>query len=331
MTDHAKRKGNILTTVGVAALAILTVVGAPIAPTWAQSTAAQSPATLTSAPQSLEAMEAAGVKMSFDVASVKLNKSGGPAHTNVAMSPHADYSPTGGLFSATNFRLQTYLAWAYDLPGYGALRLLDQYPPWALADRFDIEARAEGNPTKAQMQLMMQSLLADRFKLVVHTETKQGRIYALVLSKPGKTGPQLHPHSNDGSCSTPVPRPSVAVTSLSPCAVGFINLQPSAAGSERLGGRKLTMQQIAEFLPAIGDSGVDRPVLDHTGLRGTFDFIIEFGLPLLPPSVPPNVEQDESGPTFLEALQDQLGLKLEATTGPVDVLVIDHVEEPSPN
>jgi hypothetical protein len=95
-------KRNILATVGVAALAILTVAGAPIAPIWARSTAAQSPAASTSAPQSLEAMEAAGIKMSFDVASVKLNTSGVPARSNALGSGAA--FPTGGLFSATKLR-----------------------------------------------------------------------------------------------------------------------------------------------------------------------------------------------------------------------------------
>jgi uncharacterized protein (TIGR03435 family) len=94
------------------------------------------------------------------------------------------------------------------------------------------------------------------------------------------------------------------------------------------------MQRIADFLPAIGGSGVDRPVLDRIGLSGAFDFTIEFAPGDLPQGLggpPPNSEPDATGPTFFEALQDQLGLKLESTKGPVRVLVIDHVEEPSPN
>ena len=292
--------------------------------------------TPTPTPQSLEAMEVAGIKMSFDVASVKLNKSGGPARTNVAMSPHADYPPTGGLFSATNFRLQTYLAWAYDLPGYEALRLLDQYPPWAVTDHFDIEARAQGNPTKAQIQLMMQSLLADRFKLKVHYETKEGPVYALVLSKPGRTGPQLRPHQDDASCTTPAAPPPVdtAAGTPSPCRAGITGMEATVPGRLGLRGRDVTMERIAEFLPAIGGSGVDRPALDRTELSGAFDFTMEFTPGELPQGLggPPRVsEPDSDGPTFFEALQDQLGLKLESTKGTVRALIIDHVEEPSPN
>jgi len=73
--------------------------------------------------------------------------------------------------------------------------------------------------------------------------------------------------------------------------------------------------------------GIDRPVLDRTGLTGTYDLVFNF----TSENMPPGIQLDESGPTFLEALKDQLGLKLVPETRPVDVLVIDHVEEPSPN
>lgn len=187
-------------------------------------------------------------------------------------------------------------------------------------------SRAQGNPTKPQMQLMMQSLLADRFKLKVHYETKEGRVYALVLSKPGKTGLQLQPHVDDRSCITPAGVPA-------PCGPEINGVAATVPGRFDLRGRDVTMEQIAEFLPAIGGSGVDRPVVDRTGLNGAFDFTIEFAPGSLPQGVgqPPNLERDESGPTFIEALQDELGLKLVSQTGPVRTLVIDHVEEPSPN
>ena len=82
-------------------------------------------------------------------------------------------------------------------------------------------------------------------------------------------------------------------------------------------------------------TGIDRPVLDKTGLTGTFDFIIEFTPAARPPrpgaGIQPDESGDESGPTFVEALKDQLGLKLVPETGPVNVLIIDHIEEPTPN
>jgi len=96
------------------------------------------------------------------------------------------------------------------------------------------------------------------------------------------------------------------------------------------------MTLIARMLPSGALAGVDRPVFDHTGLSGFYNFSIEW-IPALYAELtrrgvaPPEFATDDTEPTFTEALQDQLGLKLASTTGPVDVLVIDHVEEPSPN
>jgi uncharacterized protein (TIGR03435 family) len=286
----------------------------------AQSAEFRSPPTTattvqSAADQSLEEMETAGTKMSFNVASVKLNKSGGPEHSNIK-----GYSapPTGGLFSATNFPLWRYLAWAYDVSGYEGEHLLNQLPKWATSDGFDIEARAQGNPTKAEMQLMLQSLLADRFKLVVHHETQQGSVFALVLSNPGETGPQLQPH--DGSC----------------CGGGLGPIRASLPGRVRLGAQGLTVEQFAKLLPGSNSwgSGVDRPVIDRTGLSGSFDYAIEFTPKFFEwtnsPQFP-GFQPDPTGRTFSQALQEQLGFKLEPTTGPVAVLIVDHVEELSGN
>ena len=300
-------------------------------PTRAQSEATQSSANQSSPPaatqspaaQSLEEMEAAGIRMSFDVASVKTNKSGGRAHSNVSMTPGALYFPTGGFFSATRFPLIAYVAFAYDISGDQALSLMAQLPQWANADYFDIDARVQGNPSKAEMQLMMQSLLTDRFKLAVHHEAKDGPVYALVLAKAGKTGPELQVHVDDGSCSSGT-QPA--------CGTGFSMMPPSVPGRIRAGAKNITMAELAKILPLTGIvGGADRPVLDRTGLGGTFDFSIEFAPVLMPGLGPPNFVPDQSAPNFLEALQEQLGLKLQPTTGPVDSIVIDHVEEPSPN
>ena len=80
--------------------------------------------------------------------------------------------------------------------------VLPQLPEWVTTERFDIQARAEKNPGKDEMRLMMRSLLADRFKLAVHYETLQVPLFAIVLAKPGKTGPQLQLHPIDTSCPT---------------------------------------------------------------------------------------------------------------------------------
>jgi uncharacterized protein (TIGR03435 family) len=113
-----------------------------------------------------------------------------------------------------------------------------------------------------------------------------------------------------------------------PCGV-LIPVPASAPGRLRIAGRKVTLALLAEMAPN-PTSGVDRPVFDHTGLDGTFDVSIEWA-PRLSGPTPPGFTSDPDGPTFTEALQDQLGLKLAPQTGPVDVLVIDHVEQPSEN
>jgi uncharacterized protein (TIGR03435 family) len=309
----------------------------------AQTPAGQSAATQSAAsqtPQSLKEMETAGVRMVFDVSSVKPNTSNEAANSRFPLGPGDAYVPNGGLFAATNQPLIVYLRFAFklgqsDLPGL---------PAWVYNDRFDIEARTLGNPTKDQTRLMMQSLLADRFKLTRHTERQTKPVLNLVLAKVGTIGPQLQAHADDGSCAiasapqtadaaapaSPSASSSTPGLQLPPIPCGSIGPVPaSAAGRGRLVGRAVTIGRIAGFLTN-PFTGVDRPVFDRTGLTGTFDFAMEWSLE--PDSAQPLGPPPEStGPTFQRALQEQLGLKLTSTTGFVDVLVIDHVERPSPN
>jgi uncharacterized protein (TIGR03435 family) len=283
----------------------------------------------------------AGSKLAFDVASVKFNRSGplpsgDKPNSNVPLGPGDTYAQTGGLFSATNYTVLNYIGFAYKLVGSELKDMLAQLPKWALTDRFDIQAKTERpNPTKDQMRVMLQALLADRFKLMIHYETQQRPILSLTLVKPTKTGGQLQPHSD----ASPCPVPTQSQTSLSeqtatvaggfPLVCGALMPLQGTPGRLRAGSRDVSMGQIVSFLNSM--TGFDRPIVDQTGLTGRYDFIIEF-TPQLPPS-PGNstFQPDETGSTFLEALKDQLGLKLDSQTGPVDVLVIDHIEEPLPN
>ena len=334
------RRKPFLATAVIVVLALPVVAGALSAP-WLRPQALAGQSSATRWPAVPQWQIDAGGKIEFDVASVKQNKSDDPANSNVALGPGNYYSPTGGLFSATNIPLYAYIIFAYKATANQTLDLHTQVPEWVLSDRFDIQARVNGSPTKDQMRLMMQALLADRFKLAIHNETRQLPVFALVLSKPGKTGLQLQIHSNDIPCSTdpllPPPSgsasaPSATVAGGFPTLCGGIQpMQPSAPGRVRMGGRNVTMGLIASTLAVMPD-GPDRPVLDQTGLSGTFDFTLECvrqPTGASPPGV--DAQADASAPTFLEALKEQLGLKLESQTGPVDILVLDYVEEPSAN
>jgi uncharacterized protein (TIGR03435 family) len=122
----------------------------------------------------------AGGKMTFDVASVKPNNSGSQPTSNIPLDSMDLFTPTGGLFSATDFPLLEYAKIAYKLTPEQSQAFQSQLPKLANTFRYDIEAHASVNPTKDQFRLMMQALLADRFKLAVHFETRQLPVFALV-------------------------------------------------------------------------------------------------------------------------------------------------------
>ncbi len=280
-------------------------------------------------------------QIAFDVASVKPDISAEDPESNFPLGAGDVYTPNGGFFSSKNFSLVTYIAFAFKLRVDQTPYLLPGLPEWASNERFDIQARSGGNPSKDEMRLMMRSLLADRFKLVVHHETRQLPVLEVVLTKPGKTGPQLQPHSNDWPCPSRIPPPSAAGQStqasahpfpggLPPLCKGIFELPWSAPGLFHVGARDVTVQFIANYFSGV--SGFGRPFLDRTGLSGTFDFSLEWkrenDRPLAPGvQARPNV----AGPTFQTALREQLGLRLQVQKAPIDVIVVDHVEHPSGN
>src|ERR1700691_1847040 len=204
------------------------------------------------------AAQSAPGKLEFEVASVKPNKSDAPPHANNPLGPGNVYSPYRGYFQAINFPLYTYILFAYKIMGNQEQFLRTQIPAWVMSDRFDIEARAEGNPDKDQMRLMMRSLLADRFKLGIHYETREVPVFALALPKAGKTGPTLQPHPEDYPCST-VPQASQSqVDGQFPVLCGgLFPLPPGAPGRQHIGARRVTMEFIANSLSAMGQ--LERP------------------------------------------------------------------------
>lgn len=283
--------------------------------------------------QAVPAFEPAqGDRLAFDVASVKASRPDAPHESNFPLNAGAMYTPNRGRFYATNFPLVTYIVFAYDLLGNQIQALAPQLPRWATTDGFDIEARASGNTTKDQMRLMMRSLLADRFKFAIHTEAREVPVLAFTLAKAGKLGPQLRPHPADASCQTD---PSAAAGvpdaffekipgGFPAICNGILGVPPSVPGRSRLGGRNVTIAFMADMFSQRVSPG--RPMIDATGLTGTFDFLIEFVPDSLTPAVPP-----DDGPTFQEALQDQLGLKMQSRKSEMQMIVVDHVERPSAN
>jgi uncharacterized protein (TIGR03435 family) len=275
----------------------------------------------------------AGAKMAFDVASVRQSTPDAPFKENVALDALDAFPPNGGLFTA-NSGLSNYIIFAYKIVDTSQYQSLTaQLPKWAQTNKFTIEARADGRPSKDQMRLMMQSLLADRFKLVIHVESRHLPVDALIVDKPGKLGPLLKAHPDDVPCPTaPSPHPS------GPAPAPFCHALQMWPVDSRWHARMmaLTMEQIADHLVTpigTGWGGLEsRPALDQTGISGRFDFDIEFTPQPNGPTRPAAEAQPEAfGPGFSEALKNQLGLKLVKQTGPVNVFVVDHIEMPSPN
>jgi uncharacterized protein (TIGR03435 family) len=261
----------------------------------------------------------------FEVASVKRDTAGPSLQTMTSRIPLTGdgYAPTGGLFHVTNYPLVQYIAFAYKMDAIQMLAFRTLVPDWVRTDRYDIEARATGNPTKDQMRLMTQALLADRSKLALHRETRQAPIFALVMMNPGQPGTRLRPYPDGTPCDSIAPNASARSDTLaggfSVMCGGYATMRPSVPGQTHVGARNITLQAMANQFPAIlfGSAifeGAGRPVVDRTGLTGMYDFVLDF-TPEVPAGANPSA--DPPGPTFREALRDQLGLKLESTTGPV--------------
>jgi uncharacterized protein (TIGR03435 family) len=197
-------------------------------------------------------------------------------------------------------------------------------PDWIRSERFDITAKYPAGHSPAQVPAMVRALLEDRFKLKTHVETREGPVYALVLGRAdGKLGPDLKRPNVDCEAELAKQTGTRIIMAGTPCSAATY-----AEGLDRLiwGGNR-TMAQLAAMLSA----PAGRDVLDRTGLTGTFDARLRWrpdaGLTTAPDAqLTPN-----AGVSLFTAVQEQLGLKLESTRAPLEVLVIDSVERPTPN
>lgn len=265
------------------------------------------------------------VPLYFEVASVKPNKSGDQGG-QLRRLP-------GGRVNAVNMPLRMLITFAYQVT---PLTLVGG-PKWIEDDRFDIIAKLDGDPPPVppgsgpdHMMLAMRTLLADRFRLKVHRETREQDVYALVMARAaGGPGPALKRSTQDCSPETvramlgrggpPAPGPG------SPLVMCGARMMP---GRMLLGGMPISM--LVNTLGAM----VGRVVVDRSGLTGNWDFDLtyapEAGRGLPAPGVDPPAP-DPNAPSIFTALREQLGLRLEAAKAPVEVLVIDSVQQPVPD
>ena len=266
------------------------------------------------------------IPLYFEVASVK--PSDPKANPNMVAIRRAP----GGRFDTVNSPVRMLITFAYQIQ---AFQLIDA-PDWVNEERYNIIAKMEGDPPAIipgsgadHMMLAMRSLLADRFKLAVRRETRELDIYALTMARPGgKPGPALKPASGDCSPEAFAARrgaPPPAPGGPPPVVCGI----QQGPGRIRFGGFPLTL-----FASNISNR-VGRQVVDRTGLTGNWDFEMTFAPEASPGALPPGADAapplNPDAPNFFTAVQEQLGLKLDATKGPVDVLVVERIERPTPD
>lgn len=236
----------------------------------------------------------------FEVASVKPL----PAGSNIA-----GYRPEPTRFSGY-FSVVDAVVFAYQMQLH---RIVDA-PQWAKDQRYEINATT-GQRKPGDLALMMQTLLADRFALKVHRERRPMPVYALTLSRSdGQLGPKLQ--RVERNCTPPV-------ADFSGCSHSF------GVGRYRASG-----QQWSAFVENL-ELQAGRPVVDKTGLSGQFDLTLEWNpnVSRVPEFIinPPTLAELEARPALFTALREQLGLKAEPDTAPMDVLVIDSVQRPTPD
>jgi uncharacterized protein (TIGR03435 family) len=242
---------------------------------------------------------AADADPSFEVATIKPSKEG---------TPFTIHPTASGNLIANNASLGYLIKFAYEVHP----RQITKGPAWLETDKYDLVAKPdkEGMPSLKQMRMMVRKLLADRFQLKFHTEQKELPVYAITVAKTGAklTKNEGNPNGNPGYGGGPA-------------------------------GMRVVNSTIAEFAGFVLNEALEQPAVDQTGLGSArYDFVLKWtadaaqtqpGGPLA--GAAPTAAGADAPPDIFAAMQQQLGLKLESTKAPVDVMVIDHVEKPSDN
>jgi uncharacterized protein (TIGR03435 family) len=265
----------------------------------------------------------------IEVATVKLNIGGGRG--GMRANP--------GRFTVSNTSIRTMIRNAYKVPDF----TISGGPGWITSDHYDIEAKVEGVLKGDEVLLLLKTLLEDRFQLKVHRETREGPVYALTVTKGGF---KLQP-SNCIVVDPTHPRAPMVPNEKPPEYCGT-NRGGANGLSQTLNVTGLKIEEtdmVHATFPGLTfylASILGRPVVDKTGLSGRFDIRLEYARDS-PAGTPrgqeganndlssPTPVADNATPSIFTAMQEQLGLKLESTKGPVEYLVIDHVEKPSAN
>jgi len=276
--------------------------------------------------------QAAAARPSFDVASIKA--AAPPIYGKLMIRMGGD----PGRIDYGNVSLKDIIRQAYDVHDYQI-----SGPDWMNSIRFDIVAKVPDGAPEDQVPLMWQTLLAERFKLQIHRETKELPMYALVV---GKNGPKMKESEIDANGTADGGQGSGGPSPLPPVKMGKDGM-PQLPGGGRgpmilMNGRghvTAKMMNMSGLVDILARS-VDRPVVDQTELKGSYDFNLDYTpdestrMPM-PGGMPPppgagemhGADSPDNGLSLFAALQAQLGLKLEAKKGPVELIVIDRVEK----
>lgn len=246
-------------------------------------------------------VEAQTSRRAFEAASIK---------PSIGSVPEFEALP-GGRLIVKDFSLSSIIFNAYRLRPYQ----IPRYPEWISSERYDIEAKADGNPNYNEMMLMLQNLLEDRFKLRVHWDMAEQPVFLITAAKGGiKLKPSTAPCVRfDQTTSI---RPVDEQSQLPNCRNNMFGEEQRRWIAENVRMNDVTNMLSCECL--LGRKGIDM-----TGFTGRFDFTLEFAADQL--------KTDSNMPSLLTVFQDQLGLKVESGRAPVEVLVIDHVERPTEN
>lgn len=270
-------------------------------------------------------------RRSYDVSTIKPGADCGTPRPGTRGGPGPD-----GTFRLNCTTLEALIVMAYDRSG-GVVTPTSRRipvvggPDWIRSERFDIVAKGEGNPTQEEMMgPMMQALLAERFRLALRREAREGPVYFLTVDKGGL---KIQPRT--GPCV-----PIIPAGPINPGELKQLIAQAKAKGKSNPDGCGMRMGQsgqnrivefngttMAEFAKNLERSEVDRPVLDRTGLSAMFNVHLEYAREAAGAAA----AEVLTGPTLFTALQEQLGLRLESGRGPSDVLVVERAERPSEN